>query len=147
MTPASAAEVRAGITAAVRDGRYQPGVSLTAQVDADELQVPERSETRSPTWRPPEPSTAPDREPLSRRRHPRPPVTHPFPPTSLNGVVHAITSQDVGMTGRAKAPPRPRPSRARRLRAVRRLSVVNRWRILVFVLFLAVFITASEMPR
>ncbi|WP_189829132.1 hypothetical protein [Streptomyces subrutilus] len=51
------------------------------------------------------------------------------------------------MTGRAKAPPRPRPSRARRLRAVRRLSVVNRWRILVFVLFLAVFITASEMPR
>lgn len=36
------------------------------------------------------------------------------------------------------------PSRAR---ADRRISPLNRWRILVFVLFLAVFIVASEMPR
>lgn len=38
---------------------------------------------------------------------------------------------------------RPRPSRPR----ARRISTLNRYRAAVFLLFLAVFVASSEMPR
>lgn len=46
--------------------------------------------------------------------------------------------------------PQPPHSKTRRRtvrRRTRRLSTVNCWRVVVFAIFLAVFIVASEMPR
>lgn len=49
---------------------------------------------------------------------------------------------------RSPRPPRSAPwYQTGRRRSDQRVSTLNRWRIATFVLFLVVFIAASEMPR